>query len=200
MSNCDPNLPELDDLPDPNSNKTNINVDPPRFPSFPNLPGYGTLFKNFHLNLYDILMILFILWSFWKTGRRKGEPGAVEAPNNLNDFLDYIKEMQNEFSGVTSAYSNDININIINENTTATSFDVYVLTPLVYPEDKVNRFISIYNNYDNNNDYVNGNDQQAIMELMFGRQFTDGEFNDLYSEYRNLKTRQFITTSTLRRI
>jgi hypothetical protein len=201
MSGCEPKLPEMPNIPDANLNKPNVNSDPPAFPSFPNLPGFGTLFKYWHLNLYDILMILWILWSFWRTGKHHGDSGAVEAPSTFEDFLNYVNGMKGEYSSMSSSYS-DKQINMNYENITGIGVSVIVRAPLVYPADKEKYLLSIYNNFDVNNVFTNSTvyNRRAILDLTFGKRFSDDEFNNLMNDYRRYKQTQFVTTSTFRRI
>lgn len=148
-------------------------------PAIPSLPEF---LLNWHPNLFDILMILWMLWSWFKTGTKPNLPA------DRDEYDLYVSNMITAMTSATSSFNTQLASYGINSPTYVT---ITAPNVQVWPMDKNDIFESIFDAYDSNNNFNNLplNDINAIFDLSFSG--IDIDFNELYNEYKDLKKTHF---------
>jgi len=135
----------------------------PEVPVFFNPPpsfGLPSLLVNFHPNLFDILILLWLIWQGLPFGTN---PTPSQKNDALKDLFDWTQANETNSSPI-DGYVVDAPSN----------FEVYSLVPFVKAIDLDATFNMIRRRYDNPND--------SVFELIFG--YVN---DDLRNQYKNYK-------------
>lgn len=174
-----PSLPGFPSIKIPNSDTPNLRATDTSYSAL-GLPG---IFLNWHPNLCDLLILIYILYLLLQDPGSNPNPTLEETQawiTSITSGSDYFGE-SNDVDGYTSPANVVISIKSFRAK--------------VYPQDRDLIMQSIYDNFDSNNDFSNKSDNEV--EAIF-------ELNNLSADdiptYYELKKTQFTRNVKLTRV
>lgn len=185
-----PSIPGLPDIKIPSPTLPNIREYDTSYPSL----GIPSILLNWHPNLCDLLILIFILWLIFFGDWQPGDPLPNPTLAETNAWVESITSASDYFG-----QSNDLDVNI---RPAYSKISIRSLRAKVYPYDRDLIMKSIYDNYDSNNEFGNAttsasnniNEIEAIFELNNLDPDTD------ISIYYDLKRTQFTRNLKLTRV
>jgi hypothetical protein len=170
-------------------------VETPDIPSVPGLPGF---LLDWHLNLFDILLIIFWIYQaiLWIFGGMIGSFNPAPATKENLDIM--VNDIRNQLAPATSGFNDPYDYVDDGSWQVIPQITITNLPVIIVPTDTDILLKSVYDNFDANNEF-NTMPMNKIKGI-FTLSGIPEPFDDRYKDYNKLKSEQFTVVRQLEKL